>query len=226
MGMCASNSAFVGYPIALQLFGPAASVVLALCALVESLLIMPLSLASAEPHDRAQGRSVLLQSLRGLVKNPMIIGMGAGINFTALDAHLPALATTAIGLVASAASPVALFVIGGSLVGLQLDGQRTDIATVVIGKLILHPLAVFAALWLLPATDATLSSAAVLFAGMPMLSIYPVLSQKYGLVGCSAAAPLAASVCSIATITVLIALLHWMPGVGALMTRFHRQRIG
>ena len=187
MGMCASNSAFVGYPIALQLFGPAASVAPVLCALVESLLIMPLSLASAEPHDRAQGRSVLLQSLRGLVKNPMIVGMGAGINFTALDVHLPALATTAIGLVASAASPVALFVIGGSLVGLQLDGQRTDIATVVIGKLILHPLAVFAALWLLPATDATLSAAAVLFA---------------------------ASVCSFATITVLIALLHWMPGRG------------
>ena len=187
MGMCASNSAFVGYPIALQLFGPTASVAPVLCALVESLLIMPLSLASAEPHDRAQGRSVLLQSLRGLVKNPMIIGMGAGINFTALDVHLPALATTAIGLVASAASPVALFVIGGSLVGLQLDGQRTDIATVVIDKLILHPLAVFAALWLLPATDATLSAAAVLFA---------------------------ASVCSFATITVLIALLHWRPGWG------------
>ena len=58
--MCASNSAFVVYPVALQLFGPAASVVLARCALVESLLIMPLSLAPAEPHDRAQGRSVLM----------------------------------------------------------------------------------------------------------------------------------------------------------------------
>ena len=71
----------------------------------------------------------------------------------------------------------------------------------------------FAALWLLPATDATLSAAAaVLFVGMPMLSTYPVLSQKYGLVGFSAAALLAVSVCSSATITVLIALLHWMPG--------------
>ena len=55
MGLCASNSAFVGYPIALQLFGPAASVALALCSLVENLLVMPLSLALAEPHDRAQG---------------------------------------------------------------------------------------------------------------------------------------------------------------------------
>ena len=120
----------------------------------------------------------------------MIIGMGAGIIFSALDVHLPAFATTAIGLVASAASPVALFVIGGSLVGLRLDGQRTDIATVVIGKLILHPLAVFTALWLLPATEATLSAAAVLFADMPMLSIYPVLSQKYRLVGFGAAGSL------------------------------------
>lgn len=76
------------------------------CTLAENLLIMPLSLALAEPHDRAQGRSVLLQSLRGLFKNPMIIGMSAGIIFSALDVHLPAFATTAIGLVASAASPL------------------------------------------------------------------------------------------------------------------------
>ena len=81
--------------------------------------------------------------------------MGAGIIFSALHVHLPAFATTAIGLDASAAIPVALFVIGGSLVGLQLDGQRTDIAAVVIGKLVLHPVTVFATLWLLRATDAT-----------------------------------------------------------------------
>ena len=72
----------------------------------------------------------------------------------------------------------------------------------------------FAALWLLPAIEATLSAAAVLFADMPMLSIYPVLSQKFRLVGFGAAALLAASVCSFATVTVLIALLHWMPGWG------------
>ena len=117
MGIRASNSAFIDYPIALQSFGNAASVALALCTLVENLLIMPLSLslALAEPHDRAPGRSVLLQSLHGLIKNPMVIGMSAGIIFSALDVHLPAFATTAIGLVASAASLGALFVIGGSL---------------------------------------------------------------------------------------------------------------
>ena len=72
----------------------------------------------------------LAQSLKGLAKNPMIMGITAGIVFSALDVHLPAVISSTIQLVATAASPVALFVIGGSLVGLKLTGQRTDMATV------------------------------------------------------------------------------------------------
>lgn len=125
----------------------------------------------------------------------MIIGITAGIVYGSFDLHFPQVFETTIGLVATAESPVALFVIGGSLVGLKLTGQRTDIAAVVIGKLILHPLTVLAVLAALalvaPPMDAKLTQAAVLFAAMPMLSIYPVLAQKYDLAPFCAAALLA-----------------------------------
>lgn len=215
MGMCSSNSAFVGYPIALQLLGPTAGVALALCTLVENLLTMPLCLAFAESGDRSRWHQALAQSLKGLAKNPMIMGITAGIVFSALDVHLPAVISSTIQLVATAASPVALFVIGGSLVGLKLTGQRTDMATVALGKLILHPLAVLAALWLMPATDPTLMVAAVIFAAMPMLSIYPVLGQKYGLDGFCAAALLATTILSFFTISALLWAQKAYPAVFA-----------
>jgi malonate transporter and related proteins len=204
MGMCSSNRAFVGYPIALQILGPTAGVALALCTLVENLLTMPLCFALAESGDRTRWRQALLQSLTGLAKNPMIMGISASIVFSALDVHLPAVIESTIQLVATAASPVALFVIGGSLVGLKLTGQRADMATVAIGKLVLHPLAVLCALWLMPATEPTLMVAAVIFAAMPMLSIYPVLGQKYGLDGFCAAALLATTILSFFAISALL----------------------
>ena len=48
MGGCSSNSAYVGYPLAAQVLGPVAAVGLALCMLVENLLVIPLGLAMAE----------------------------------------------------------------------------------------------------------------------------------------------------------------------------------
>jgi predicted permease len=78
-----------------------------------------------------------------------------------------------------AASPLALFVKGALLVGLRLDGLRHDITFVVLGKLLLHPLAVLGMLVLMPPVDPVFRVAAVVFASMPMLSLNPALAQKY-----------------------------------------------
>ena len=218
LGMSASNSGFVGYPIVLQLLGPTAGVALALTMLVENLLMLPLCLALADSGgDNAAQRwhQALAQALRNLLKNPMILAMVAGFGCALLGLHPPDVLARTVQIVATAASPVALFVIGGSLVGLRLDGVRRDLAWVALGKLVLHPLAVLAVLWLLPPIDPALRIAAVVFAAMPMLSIYPVLAQKYQLEGFTAAALLFTTVASFATISALLwalhALLGWTP---------------
>jgi len=78
---------------------------------------------------------------------------------------------------------------------------------VVAGKLVLHPLCVLALVWLMPPQEPALRAAAVLFAAMPMMSIYPVLAQRHGHDRFCAAALLAATVVSFVTISVLIAAL-------------------
>ena len=84
MGMTCPNSGFVGFPIILLTLGPVAGVALALNMVVENLLLIPLLLAVADSDGGAPGqwRKALQQTLIGLVKNPMIIGIVAGFLFS------------------------------------------------------------------------------------------------------------------------------------------------
>ena len=76
------------------------------------------------------------------------------------------------------------------------------------GKLVVHPLAVFAALMAMPGLDPVLIAGGVIFASVPMMSIYPLLGARFGLAGLSAAALLSATVLSCLSITAAILLLE------------------
>lgn len=212
MGSAASNSAFVGYPIVQQLIGPSAGLALALVQLVENLLIIPLGLILSDAQGGQQSAAQVLRATgRGLVRNPMILAIVGGLAVSALALPIPVMLDKAVSLAAGAAPPTALIVIGGSLVGLRLDGLRSELAMVACGKLLLHPLAVLAGLAvvgvLIAPVPAPLRGAAVLFAAMPMLSIYPVLAQRHGHERFSAAALLAATLLSFVTVSALVALM-------------------
>jgi predicted permease len=216
LGAAGSNSMFLGYPIAVQVIGPVAGLALALCALVENLLVIPLGLALADTQpgqDRARLGAMLRTNLSNLLRNPMIVAMLAGLLVSASGLQLPAVLDKFVTMTASATSPVALFVIGGSLVGLRLSGIRSDIALIVLGKLLLHPLCVLGLVLLFPPENPLLRAAAVLFAAVPMMSIYPVLAQRHGHERLCSAALLVATVTSFASIGLFLALLPagWLP---------------
>lgn len=213
MGVAMSNSGFIGYPIVLQLLGAPAAVALALCMVVENVLILPLCLALAESGAQAGGnlRTVVLGTLRGLFRNPLILTILAGFAFALLEVRLPLPVARGIEMIAMASAPLALFVIGGSLVGLELKGMGRDVAQVVVGKLVLHPLAVFAALLLVPPIDPQLRMAAIAFASMPMLSIYPIVAMKYGQEVFCATAVLAATVTAFFSISGVLWIIGGAP---------------
>lgn len=203
VGMAFSNSGFIGYPILLQLLGPTAGVTLALAMTVENLVLLPLFLALAE-SGQAGGRRparILGETLLRLLKSPLILAILAGAACGALGLVLPAPLARAVDLLANASGAVALFVIGGTLVGLRLKGMVTDVAAIAFGKLLLHPLAMLAALLLLPPFDPKLQLAALTLAAVPMLSIYPILGHRYGQGPLCAAALLATTAASFVTIS-------------------------
>ncbi len=210
MGMACPNSGFVGYPIMLLSFGPVAGVALALNMVVENILIIPLLLAVADSQGGKSGewKLVLWQSLKNLVKNPMIIGIAGGFLFSLSGLHMPEPLGRTIDLFAQASAALSLFVIGGSLVGLKVEGLKGPVAQITFGKLVLHPLAMWAVLaWVVPIDDPALRTAALLTGALPMLGIYTILSQRHGHGTVSAAALLVTTVLSFFTLSAVLFVL-------------------
>jgi malonate transporter len=215
MGMCCSNSGFVGYPIVLLTFAPVAGVALALNMIVENALMIPLALALAERGRGAAGPwpRLLARSLWQTARNPIVIAVGAGLAVSLLRLDLPGPALRTMDLFAMASSGVSLLVIGGTLAGLHIGPLARRAAPIVAAKLAGHPAAVWVGMALLPllglpALDPALAMAGVLMAAMPMLSIYPILAQAYGEEDLSATVLLLATIASFFTLSALLWLLR------------------
>lgn len=217
MGMTCSNSGYVGYPLMLLLFGPLGGVVLALNLIVENLIKLPLLLTVADASGVQAQRPSLTDALRQtvvrLLKNPMILAIIAGFAVSLLGVQLPDVLTRSVTLLSAASGGLALFIIGGSLVGLKVQGLGPQVGMIAAGKLLLHPLAVWGAIALmpllgLPTVTGDLRTAAVLSAAMPMLGIYPILAQRHGHEGVAAAALLATTAASFFTLSAIL----WMVG--------------
>ena len=209
MGTTCPNSGFVGYPIALLSLGPIAGVSLALNMLVENLLIIPLLLAWAETGGGQQRwYQILAQTLKGMFYNPMIWGIVMGFLFSWFEVQLPSSLSRTVTLFAQASGALALFVIGGSLVGLPVKGMGSSVGQIAAGKLILHPLVMAAVLlWLVPIQDPVMRTAVLLTCAMPMMGIYPILTQKHGHDGLSAATLLVTTMGSFFSLNILLWLL-------------------
>ncbi|MFM7024827.1 MAG: AEC family transporter [Limnohabitans sp.] len=213
MGMACSNSGFVGYPVMLLTLGSTvAGVSLALNMVVENLLIIPLLLAVAGSEGApGQWRQAFVQTLKGLMGNPMIWGIVGGFVVSLSGLHMPEPVARTINLFSAASGALSLFVIGGSLVELKPGGLKGALAQIALGKLIVHPLVmVTVLLWLIPVADPALRMAALLTCAMPMMGIYTILAQRFGHGAISAAALLVTTVLSFFSISTLLWVLrHW-----------------
>ena len=212
MGMSCPNSGFVGYPVMLLSLGPLASVAgvaLALNMIVENLLIIPLLLAWAETgQGESRWRAIAWQTLKGMFYNPMIWGIVLGFLSSWFELQLTPSLTRTVSLFAQASGAISLFVIGGSLVGLPVHGMGSRVAQIAAGKLLLHPLMMLMVLmYALPIQDPVLRIAALLTCSMPMMGIYPILTQKHGHDGLSAATLLVTTMASFLTLNAMLWIL-------------------
>ncbi len=206
VGGSLSNTAFIGFPLITQFIGPQGTVPLALSFLVENLLILPLALAIAESGSSSGQKffAVLAGVAKSLLKNPLLIAIMLGLVCALLEFELPEIVTRVVSLLAGASSPVALFVIGGTLVGLRVGGEMAPIGLVVLGKLVLHPLAVAAMMLVFVPAEHYLVVAGVLIAALPMFSIFPIIAQKYQQQGWCASALMLTTIASALSLSLVL----------------------
>lgn len=192
------NSGFMGVPLLVALLGTAAAgptiLTMALDMILTTSVCIALSrLDGADQHGAARA---LKKALGGVLTNPLPWSIVLGALASALGCALPGPVTVGVGMLADAASPVALFTIGAVMARGQMlaaSGHATaalrrcdvrDELPVTAIKLLLHPLLLWLTGTALIALGLALSDFAlrvlVLVAALPSASNVSLLAERYG----------------------------------------------
>ena len=200
------NVGFLGLPMLAMLFGEAAigpvMLVLATDLVVFSSLIVILI------NGGRDGR-LTLGTLRligvGLLRNPMIVSITAGLLWSAFTLPIPEPLADFLNILGGAATPGALFAIGASLAGRSAERIRVA-AWLGFCKLGLHPLLVGLAVLVFFPLDAFSAQVVIAAAALPVAGNVFMLAQHYGIAPHRAsAAILLSTAASILTVPPIIA---------------------
>ncbi|MDB5849384.1 MAG: transporter [Rhodoferax sp.] len=188
------NTGFMGVPLLVALMGPKAAgpaiATIVVDLLVTSSLCIALSrLDGADEHGAARAAR---NALKGVAINPMPWAIVLGVLVSATQLQLPGPVTQTVGLLAEAASPVALFSIGAVLARSQIVAAAGSHAPMPLGdyvpvalvKLVLHPVLVglvgLAVINLGVPLDRFSLNVIILVAALPSASNVSVLAERFG----------------------------------------------
>jgi malonate transporter len=188
------NTGFMGVPLLVALLGAQAAgpviLIVAIDMVITSSLCIALSrLDGADEHGFSHAAQ---KALKGMLFNPMPWSILLGAVASAVNLALPAPVLKTIGLMADAASPVALFTIGAVLARSQILAAASqhppillrDYVPVAAIKLLVHPLLVLLvgtlAVKLGVPLDPFTLTVMVLVAALPSASNVSLLAERFG----------------------------------------------
>jgi len=198
-GLVFSNSAFIGYPVTVALFGSDAlfyAVILVLPANIMSYTLGVLMLKGARRFRRKQ------------LVSPCVIAAVLALFLVLTRIHLPSLTGELLNFVGDVTVPLSLLVVGSLLAGLPMKrifaSPRLWILTVL--RLLVLPAILWAVLsWL--GVDALVRGVAITLMAMPIAINGTMLSMEYGGdTECMAQATFLTTLVSIITIPVVAVL--------------------
>lgn len=138
-----SNSLLLGLPITERAYGPDALAGNYAIISIHAPLLYAVGVTAMElARSRGTGlpaRHVLGQIGASMARNPLVIGIGAGLALNLAGLALPQPVADAVAMMARAALPAALFGLGGVLVRYRPEGDMKTIAMVCTLSLVLHP---------------------------------------------------------------------------------------
>lgn len=207
-----SNIAYLGVPLMIGAFGPAAGAPAGLILLTDNLILISVVMACLEAAGAGSlsPLRLLWKVVAGFGRNPFMLGMLFGALWGLFGPELPGPVNRFGDLLGAAAGPCALFALGGTLYGRPIADGRNEVFFASALKLFAHPaLAAVAALLIfdLPRETAVLIIA---IAALPTGANMFVLATQYR------AAVLRASTTVMLTtglaVVTVSALLVWLTG--------------
>lgn len=205
-----TNTVMLGLPMAQALFGDRGLLLTSSVIAVNGILYYSMTTTLIE-LGRGEGGSALrqvLNGLKGLTRNPILIAMAAGLFWGSVGWGIPGPAARMIDLLAAAAPPVALVSLGASLSQFRLAGDLMEAAWLTALKLAVYPaVAGGIGYFILGMTGDTLALT-ILLAALPA-GVNPfLLARRYEIyVQRCGSAVLLTTVFSLLTLSLLIAVL-------------------
>ena len=207
------NSAAVGLPLLASVFGPSATVTVAVSLAIGSITVSPITLMILEATvGRAKGGfgwNAVLLALWHSIKKPIVWAPILGLAFSCAGLNLPIFASRSLAVIGSAADGAAL-VLTGLVVSAQVFQIRASTLVAVFLKNAVQPALVLGGL-LLFGYVGNIVPEAVLTIAIPTMPIVITLAVQYRVAEAHASSALFLSVVgSIVTMGVFIALTHQM----------------
>ncbi|WP_031485156.1 AEC family transporter [Maridesulfovibrio frigidus] len=176
------NSAYLGIPVMLSLFGDSKEVLIATTlAIILPTLVIILVVAKFSLHraDKSMSKtSVILSITFSMLKTPIIGFALLGIIFSVFNIPLPEFLAQSLHDFGMASVPCALFSIGMLICKQKMKIEWTKILSVNLIKMIIHP--VFAAfLFMFFGVKGNMLLMGIVLSGMPSAALSCILAQEY-----------------------------------------------
>ena len=177
------NVGYMGVPLGLAAFGPAAAVPVALIFCFENamhFIVAPLFMALDNGNQQTK-LALVRHILVKIFTHPFIVATIAGVLASVFSFQMPEFADKTLDLLSQTAGPCALFAMGISAALRPLKRIPTELGYIIPMKLILHPVLMYGLLvWLVPDLDPVWLYSAVLLATLPTATNVFVLAEQYG----------------------------------------------
>ena len=176
--MFRSNLVIYGIPLTVSVFGAARSSVCGMMVLIMVTLFNVFSVVVLELF-REGGKVRPGPLLLGLVKNPLLQGSAVGLLFYLFRLRLPAFIASPVSSLASLATTLAMIVLGANLVFEEIKKNRRTIFLVLAVRLVLLPLVMLPAAWLVGLRGVELFLILMIF-GTPVAAASYPMAQNMG----------------------------------------------
>lgn len=205
-----SNLGLIGLPLVQRAYGDAGLVPFMLIIMVQSAILFTVTTLAVE-IPRGQGRGWLRSvtaPLRSVAANPLVVAALGGMAFGFTGLPLPTIVDETLVLLGRSAGPVALFVLGCSLVGCRIAGDLRETLAMTAVKLLAMPATVYVLAAYVFELRPGWVTVAVLAAAMPCGANVYVFARRYDtFVNRATATVVITTLGSIATVSAIVALL-------------------
>ena len=182
-GASMSNTGLLGAAILTLLMGNEAMIYLSLVVIIESVFLIPTVLVLAElgRQNQVDLTAILKSTFVTLFKNPLFLSVVLGMSCAIFQVQIPQTLDQVFAMLGQTASPLALFIIGGGMVGLTIQSVNLQTVYLVVSKNIAMPILVYLGLSYFTDLEQKMIYAGTLIAALPMPSIFGIFGQIYGL---------------------------------------------